>query len=811
MPFAEVSVNSPIAQRKAFSYGIPSGFNLKIGQAVEVPFGAKTLQGILLELTEYPSVEETREITGVIDSTPLLSPVHVSLARWISDYYLAPLFDSVAMMLPPGFERRLITFINKSPDLSGIPSFANDDQKLFLEMIFKNGRVNLKKIEKEFGVRRAGKIIAQLVRQNLVIKSYELEKERIKPKMVSYLRLKISQDEASTALENLITRAPKQAALLKRFIENPQLILLSKLKTDPTYSAQGLKALILKGLIEIEEIQSDRDPLASREINLSFPLPLTGTQESVLKPICESLAKEDKSPGSDIFLLRGVTGSGKTEIYLRALDEAVKKGKRGIVMVPEIAMTPQMIERFVSRFPDRVAIMHSELSMGEQFDEWWRVKNGEFDVVIGPRSALFAPQPDLGLIIIDEEHEWTYKQQDKSPRYHARETAIKLAHLAGATLVMGSATPDVESYFKALKGEYRLLEMPQRVTPGEGSPLPRVEIVDLREELKAGNLSLFSRSLFQSIETALKNREQVILFLNRRGAASFVECRNCGWVICCKRCEVPMSFHFTEQVLICHQCNSKAQVPLICPRCKSRKIKFLGVGTEKLEEEAARAFLQARILRWDSDIIRERRISHQKIFDKFKAGEADILIGTQMIAKGLDLPRVTLVGVVNADVALNIPDFRAGERTFQLLSQVAGRAGRGSAGGKVIIQTYSPLHYAIQTSAKHDYPAFYQKEISYRRSLNNPPFTHLARLVFSHFNNVRCEEETERMKKLLIQERDTRGIPGVDLIGPAPAYIQRLRRRYRWQLIIRAANPSEFIFNIPFPRGWNIDIDPLGI
>ena len=432
-------------------------------------------------------------------------------------------------------------------------------------------------------------------------------------------------------------------------------------------------------------------------------------------------------------------------------------------------------------------------------------------MVIGPRSAIFAPQPDLGLIIMDEEHEWTYKQQDKSPRYHARETAIKLAQLTGATLVMGSATPDVESYFQALKGEYSLLEMPERVTPGEGSPLPQVEIVDLREELKAGNLSLFSRSLFQSIETALKNREQVILFLNRRGAASFVECRNCGWVIRCKRCEVPLSYHFTEQILICHQCNSKAKVPQICPRCQSRKIKYLGVGTEKLEQETSRVFPQARILRWDSDIIRESRISHQKIFDKFKAGEADILIGTQMIAKGLDLPRVTLVGVVSADVALNLPDFRAGERTFQLLSQVAGRAGRGFAGGKVIIQTYSPLHYAIQTSANHDYPAFYQKEIAYRRSLNNPPFTHLAKLVFSHFNNVRCQEETERMKRLLIQERDTRGISGVDLIGPAPAYIHRLRRRYRWQLIIRAANPSEFISNIPFPRGWSIDIDPLGI
>jgi primosomal protein N' (replication factor Y) (superfamily II helicase) len=471
-------------------------------------------------------------------------------------------------------------------------------------------------------------------------------------------------------------------------------------------------------------------------------------------------------------------------------------------------MTPQIIERFFSRFPGRVGVLHSGLSPGEQLDEWWRIKNGEFDVVIGPRSAIFAPQPDLGLVIIDEEHEWTYKQDD-SPRYHTREVAIKLAELTGATVVLGSATPDITSYYRALNGEFHLLELPERVTPDAGSPLPRVEIVDLKAELKAGNLSLFSRSLRSSIEAALANKEQILLFLNRRGAASFVECRNCGWVVRCPRCEVPLSYHFNEDMLVCHQCNYHRKVPTACPRCQSRRIKYLGVGTEKLEQETARLFPSARLLRWDSDAIQDR--GHQEIFAKFKGGEADILIGTQMIAKGLDIPGVTLVGIVSADIALNLPDFRAGERAFQLLTQVAGRAGRGAAGGKVIIQTYSPEHYAIQAAALHDYAAFFRQELAYRRELNQPPFSRFTRLIFTHINAGRCQAETERMKRLLLAERDARGWADFSLIGPAPAFIHRLRCRFRWQIILRASHPAEILSDIPFPRGWSVDIDPVGL
>lgn len=834
MPYAEVAVNSPFAQRMAFSYGIPDSLSLQVGQPVWVPFGAKLLQGIVLELTDYPGVEDTRDIAGIIDPSPLLSPDRIAVARWISSYYLSSLFESVALMLPPGFERRVITYISKPQDLPELPSSLNPDEKQIVEYVWQKGEVNLRELGKNWGQRLVKKKLSFLVNQRLVVKTYRIEKIKIKPRMVSCIRLKAGIDQAEKILAGLGSRSAKQAGLLRYLIDNPGgAVAVSQLKRLVDYSPQSVKALAAKDLIEVQKVRSERDPLAASNINLSFPLTLTPAQQEAFKAISDSLHRKSEIRNSktetpnpefekglndekitakaEVFLLYGVTGSGKTEVYLQALKEAIALGKKGVVLVPEIAMTPQIIERFVSRFPGRVAVLHSELSLGEQFDEWWRIKAGEFDVVIGPRSAIFAPQPDLGLIIIDEEHEWTYKQADNSPRYHTREVASKLAELSGATVVLGSATPDVESYFRALNGHYSLLRLPERVTRGEATPLPEVEVTDLRRELKEGNLSIFSRTLANSIKEALQNKQQVILFLNRRGTASFVECRNCGYVICCKRCEIPLSYHFKEQILLCHQCNYRTEVPQICPRCHSNRIKYIGAGTEKLEQETALAFPEARLLRWDSDVTRGHSHMHQEIFSRFKSGQADILLGTQMIAKGLDLPGVTLVGVVNADVALNLPDFRAGERTFQLLSQVAGRAGRGAAAGKVIIQTYSPEHYAVQAAAKHDFVTFYEKEISYRRELNNPPFSRLACLVFAHSSENRCREETEKMKQVLLNEKNARGAGDVGLVGPAPAFMHKLRGRYRWQIILRASNPSAFLTEIDFPKGWSIDIDPVGI
>jgi len=815
MRYAEVSVNSPVAQRRTFSYAIPSGLNISVGQAVWVPFGAKLLQGIVLELSDYPSVEETREIAGVIEPTPVLSPSHVLLARWISEYYLSPLFDAVALMLPPGFRRKVITFITSPETPSEYDtSSLTRDQRQVLELFKKQGKVSLRELEKALGKKRAQTIVSQMVGRGLAVRSYELERVKVKPKKVRYLHLKVGADEARREVARLREqgKASRQTSLLEFLSQSAQPVPVTEARRETGCSASVIEALVGRGLVELQEIEVRREPISYRGITPSEPLTLTIAQKSAFESIKSSLLQGTRDYASPtVFLLHGVTGSGKTEVYLQALAEVVKLGKRGIVLVPEIALTPQTIERFASRFPHKVAVLHSRLSLGEQFDEWQRIRNGEFDVVIGPRSAIFAPQPDLGLIVIDEEYEWTYKQHDKSPRYHTRAVAVKLAELTGAVVVLGSATPDVETFYHAQRGDYHLLQLPERVTPSEGSSLPRVEIVDLREELKAGNRSLFSRSLSQATAEALAKEEQVILFLNRRGTATFVQCRSCGLVLRCRRCEVALTYHYDEDVLVCHQCNYRMPVPQICPRCLSRRIKFLGIGTQKLEQEAGYAFSRARLLRWDSDVTQRGKHSHGEILSRFQSHQADILIGTQMIAKGLDLPLVTLVGVVSADTSLNLPDFRAGERTFQLLSQVAGRAGRGTLGGQVIIQTYSPENYAIQAAAKHDYTSFYEQEITYRRQLHNPPFSRLVCLVYSHTNDALCQREAERMKRLLVEERDSRGIADLSLIGPAPAFIHRLRGRFRWQLILRGSEPSALVSQMPIPPGWTVDVDPVGL
>ena len=749
---------------------------------------------------------ETKEIAGVIAppftfSIPCLAgPVDKPVLS------ITP-FDAVALMLPPGFERKTLTFISAPPTPPEVDTSAlTTEQRQVLELVQKQSRVGLRQIEKTLGKKKAQTIVSQLVRRGLVTRSYELEKVKARPKLAPFLKLLVEADQARQEAARLYKKgSKKQAALLEYLSQQAQPVPWAEVRQKTSCSKAVADALVKKGWVAFQEVEIKREPISYQNITPSQPLTLTPAQKEAFTAIKSSLA----GGKTLVFLLHGVTGSGKTEVYLQALAEVVRQGKKGIVLVPEIALTPQTIERFAARFPGKVAVLHSKLSLGEQFDEWQRIRDGEFDVVIGPRSAIFAPQPDLGLIVIDEEQEWTYKQQD-TPRYHARDVTLKLASACGATVVMGSATPDVETFYYAQQGDYQLLQLPERVTPRDDSSLPQVEVVDLREELKAGNRSLFSRSLSEAMTETVYNGEQVILFLNRRGAATFIQCRSCGFVLSCKRCQVPLTYHLAEDSLVCHQCNRRTPVPESCPRCTRRRIKFLGIGTQKLEQEVGYDFPTARLLRWDSDVTRGKH-SHDEILAKFRAHQADILIGTQMIAKGLDLPLVTLVGVVSADTALNLPDFRAGERTFQLLSQVAGRAGRGALAGKVIIQTYDPEHYAIQAAAGHDYSAFYNKEVEYRRQLRNPPFTHLACFTYSHANDALCQREAERMKRLLTQEIDSQGIADIELIGPAPAYIHRLRGRFRWQLILRGSELSAFLSPIPFPQGWTVDIDPVGL
>ena len=799
MRYAEVSVNSPVAQRMTFSYAVPDGLQVQAGQAVLVPFGEKTLQGIVLEITPLPAVEDTREILGIIEPVPMLSPAQIALARWISEYYLAPLFSAVALMLPPSFERNALTFIQPTRQDMDVASLE-DEQQQVLNLASAKGRVELKAIEKALGKKKAGAVITQMIRQGLISKSYELAPVKMKPKSELFISL---ADKGGGELK----LTPGQTKLYDFLNEQSRAVTWSLARKKTGCAKSVADALLRRGLVTFSTVNVRRDPISYENITLSLPLNLTDDQQIAFESVKAALGQINKETAPQVFLLHGITGSGKTEVYLQSLAETLQRGKRGIVLVPEISLTPQTIERFAARFPGRVGVLHSKLTLGEQYDEWHRIKNGECDVVIGSRSALFAPQPNLGLIVIDEEHEWTYKQ-DSSPHYHARAAAIKLAELGGALVILGSATPDVETYFQAKNGQYKLLELPQRAAPG--AALPPVEVVDMREELKAGNRSLFSRSLTQSLNRTIAAGEQVILFLNRRGGAYYIQCRRCGFVLRCRRCEVPLSHHINDDILTCHQCNYKMKVPDTCPNCASRQLKFLGAGTQKLEQEVKLTFPRARQLRWDSDTT-TGRTSNEDILNQFRSRQADVLIGTQMVAKGLDIPSVTLVGVINADTSLNLPDFRAGERTYQLVSQVAGRAGRGPAGGKVIIQTFSPENYAIQAIAQNDYASFYDKEIAYRRQLNNPPFSQLARLSFTHTNDAICQREAEKMQKMLIEESNARGVGGLSIIGPAPAFIHRLRGRYRWQLIIRGHNLPAFLGQLTFARGWMVDVDPVGI
>jgi primosomal protein N' (replication factor Y) len=810
MNYAEVAVNSP-GSRSTFCYAIPPGLNISAGQAVWVPFGSRVIQGIVLQLSDEPAVEETKEIAGIVADFHLLSPIQIKLAQWISEHYFAPPFDALALMLPPGFERRAITCFQLTDSQVDLSSLT-PEQRQALHIMREKKKISLPELEETIGKKKARQITDQLLDRQLIIKTLELEKAKIKPKTLPYIKLIAGRDEIEVAKARLDkSRAYKQAELLEFLTGQTQPILISELKKRLNCSPATIKALESRHLVSVERLRVRRDPLSRLSLTSSPPPVLTSSQQAAWESIRDVIVGEARQSGRPpVFLLFGVTGSGKTEIYLRALAQVIAAGKRGICLIPEIALTQQTVERFANRFPGRVAVLHSGLSLGEQFDEWQWIREGNCDVVIGPRSALFAPLPSLGLIIIDEEHEWTYKQEDKSPRYHARDVTVRLAQLSDAVVILGSATPDIGSFHKAQQGEYRLVELKERITPRGYSPLPKVSIVDLREELKAGNTSLFSRSLLAAMKETLAQGEQIVLFLNRRGTATFVRCRNCGFVFRCPRCSVALTYHSAEKKLICHRCRYSIPVSQSCPRCFRRNLRFLGIGTQRVEEEIRHFFPEARLLRWDRDVI-TRRYAHEELLKNFRDHKADVLIGTQMIAKGLDLPQVTLAGVISADTGLNFPDFRSSERTFQLLCQVAGRAGRGVKAGKVIIQTYSPDNYTIEAAARHDYLGFYYKEIDYRRRYNYPPFSQLVRLVYSHTNEELCRREAERVYRLILDERARGGIVGFNIIGPVPAFAFRARGRYRWQLFLRGPDSTRMLSRLTLPRGWTTDVDPVGI
>lgn len=570
--------------------------------------------------------------------------------------------------------------------------------------------------------------------------------------------------------------------------------------------------LVAVGMGVLEDREVWRDPVADLAVAPTLPPVLTTDQGQVWQELYPALQAGD----FQAFLLHGVTGSGKTEIYLRALGATLRAGRQGLVLVPEIALTPQTVQRFAARFPGRVAVLHSGLSVGQRYDQWRRIRDGHADVVIGPRSALFAPLSRLGLIVVDEEHDASYKQDDPAPRYHARETALALGRLTNSVVILGSATPALETYHQAQQGHIRLLELPARIRVREldgerqvllDTALPPVLVVNMREELLAGNTSMFSRSLQRALQETLAREEQAILFLNRRGTSTVVLCRECGYVARCPRCEVAYVYHRATERLVCHRCSRTARPPRVCPECGGRKIRYLGAGTERVASEVEELLPGVRVLRWDHDAARNGQ-GHRAIWDAFRQHQADIVVGTQMVAKGLDLPLVSLVGVVSADTALHLPDLRSAERTFQLVTQVVGRAGRRENPGRAIVQTYQPSHYAILAAAQHNYGAFFRQELRFRRKMGYPPFAQVASLVYSDGDEVRGQQEAQ---DVACQLQAQLGPTGGRLIGPTPAFVFRRNGHYRWQILVLAPEVHVALRGLDLPEQWAVEVDPASL
>lgn len=634
---------------------------------------------------------------------------------------------------------------------------------------------------------------------------------QVKKKLIRLVKLNKPEEYIKNFIEEKGNRAYKQVEILNILSNSKEkeIYTSSELANLANTSNNTIQRLVDNNLVKYVEQIEDRRPFMLTDEKLETPHQATPEQKDVI----EKISKQIKENDYGVFLLHGVTGSGKTEVYLQLIDYALNLGLGAIVLVPEISLTPMMVKRFYSRFGDQIAVIHSNLSLGERYDEWRRIKRGEARIAIGARSAVFAPIKNLGLIIIDEEHESTYKQSEY-PHYHAREVAIKRSKLISSTVVLGSATPSLESYHFSQKGIYKYLELANRVNK---QSLPPVEIIDMREELKDGNATIFSNRLQQAISQALSKGLQVLVFLNRRGYANFILCRECGMVISCNNCDISLTYHSKINKLRCHYCDYTIKRPLKCPECGSKYLREFGLGTERLEEELTTFFPAAVIDRMDVDTT-TRKGSHRKILERVENGQTDILVGTQMIAKGHDYPNIAVVGVISADTILNIPDFRSAERTFQLLTQVAGRTGRGDKSGKVLIQTYSPEHYSIKAAQNHDYKNFYLQEIKNREQFLYPPFSLLVNII------IQGQDEHCVMKGAQVLERFLSPFEGLilEMFGPSTAPIAMIKNKHRWQIILKFNGYKKrnyvlsqinniFLKEIPKNVVYNIDVDPLKV
>ncbi|MGY4794370.1 primosomal protein N' [Lysinibacillus fusiformis] len=747
---------------RPFDYQVPVEWInvIELGCRVKVPFGPRNVLGFIVGLKKETDVplNKLKAITQILDMEPVLTEEMLQMAKWLKNDTICYEIDALQVMLPSALRAKYEKMVK-----------LQQGQQLPLEVqaIFgKRQQANFKEFE------RAGllPLLKELVADNIVTIE-NVVKQQGNVKEIRMVQITKDLQLVEQALE-LSSRAVKQRLLLQWMCQHlGEISTPQQICEETGVSLSVLEAVIDKGAAHFIQEEVFRDPF-TKDVSRTDALPLTDEQQVALQAISTAMEQQQ----AQTFLLHGVTGSGKTEVYLQAIQQVLDDGKEAIMLVPEISLTPQMTERFRSRFGEMVAVMHSGLSVGEKYDEWRRIQQGKVKVVVGARSAIFAPFRNIGLIILDEEHESTYKQED-SPRYHARDVAIWRSAFYKCPIILGSATPALESFARAKKGVYTLLSLKYRALH---QALPTVFIADMREELRQGNRSMFSQSLIEAIRLRLEKNEQMVLFLNRRGYSSFVLCRDCGTVVQCPNCDISLTYHRTTEKLKCHYCGYEEHVPQTCPQCQSDHIRYFGTGTQKVEEELYKLFPEARVLRMDVDTTKHKG-AHEEILETFGAGQADILLGTQMIAKGLDFPNITLVGVLSADTSLHLPDYRAAERTFQLLTQVSGRAGRHDKPGEVIIQTYTPEHYAIELAKTQDYEPFYEREMFLRRRSNYPPYYFVALIQVSHEDVMMAAEYAGRVADWLRGNLSNQ----VAIIGPTTASIARLQNRYRYQCLIK--------------------------
>ncbi len=811
--FISVGINNANISR-AYDYHVPPELadQVQPGCLVEVPFGKQIAQGVVLAILAEPEVADPLPIRAVLSAGTLLTPQQMELATWLAENTFAPLGACITLMMPDGLSRRATTQVWLKEG-AAIPEGLSLTEARLIRVLQKRGALSSGQLDRALPKLNWHKAVSQLQALGVVSQRNFLPPPSISPKTVRTAQLSIAPEEIQALEPSLIGKTEavlaRRSQVLQLLADDPFPVDFSWIYAQTGTSYADLKALAEAGLIHFNETEVWRDP-TEKILPGHNPAPtLTPDQQSLWQTLEPQLESSDPKPS----LIFGVTGSGKTEIYLRAVEKTIKSGCQALVLVPEISMTPQTIRRFMGRFPNQVGLYHSKLSEGENYDTWRRARSGDLKVVVGPRSALFVPYPKLGLIVIDECDNDTYDEEEREPFYHAVETAEALAKISSAKLVLGSATPRVTQFYKARHGDWNLLDLPHRIHSQapltQTADLPRVEIVDMRAELKAGNTSVFSVSLKKALEETLARNEQAILFLNRKGSATYVFCRDCGEPLLCPRDGKPLVYHADRKSLLCHVCGYTRKMPEKCPNCGSKAIKTLGLGTERLEDLVQEAFPSARVLRWDGETASAKG-AHELILSHFSAHRADILIGTQMLAKGLDLPLVTLVGILLAEVALNLPDFRAAERSLQVLTQVSGRAGRSSLGGKVIMQTYQPENYVIQFAAKHDYLGFYQKELDYRRALAYPPFGRLTKLEYRHLREEKSQSTAEELHAIIRAEIHAHSLRGVEISKPLPAYYPRLGGEYRYQMVLRSPDPLPLLNNLPL-RGWKVMIDPSNL